>query len=1071
MTQPSLVRASFRHWPGKKHWRTPSEAPVERIGSRLCLTMFSLPERDKTPECLGLGAFLVSNGSNVLDGGLVYDDTLGERCPEALATLADWARFHPVKTATSIRDRRLLPLSQFNRTVFARRGYVGQGFVTSADLGRTLALGADHIAPARLDGWAEGFALGLRGLGVVTTKRGRREWVRSTGQSLLYVQAVSAHGTRAAFGRPRPSFDADGRNSKKRGVWVPNGRGSFTHYRGRFLDLLGASHGLSGVDSSDLDDHLVAWGLTPLGLPYAVATDPEGAAAVTSAVETLHRLFLLLGKEASEWAGGIDLMKIHSPGGVASQVLAHMGLRVPLDHFDLGDDELQFWMAGLHGGWVTASPDRLGSPYLAADIDLRSAYPTVAVLLGWWEHLCAEAVERRDVTDEFARFLAMPDLPARMRDPKTWRKWGVTRVVLRPRSEPLPVEVGGDDGKSRLIVVPTDADRFDAAWPDAVLATALSERPVEVLEATQLVPVGRQRGLRTVQVLGTELDPREDPAVILGQRRRQAKGQGEWRRTDTLRSVMNAMVWGNLSRFDPRTDGGERPGPWCWPPLASTVTAGSRCLLALAEVDLGPVGYLDTDGAIVALDPAQGTGNAAEGASDPRLAAWLSGFDPFDAFGDGTCPWEVKAEGTAVVFGPKRYVISDDAGEVLAFTEHVIGAFVPPPGTTGLDEDGQHLWTRQTVQVLAKARMAGLRLTPSFPWEDTAPDFPALRRQSLSGPEAVSNMPPALGLRAFSRIVQGISTHRDANVVAPDPGGDLANWRNLDWHDARTGKPVSVTTDPGEIGSVLVDTLRARAVAWARPPAHDLPDSVRLDPLLCRLVGKGGGAFLDGSPQAVLRDVDAAEVLSVAADRLDTSVFVQATGIAPRTARRLARGTRPRRSTVDRALLGLADSLGGDGLLRLLERAEAKRTCRWPGCDVLVEPSAVWCRTHRRRSGADRARARERTDTLPRTCAAMGCDRPARSRSSTCSEACKRRVLTAFKRPQRPLDKPTLVPVRPAAREADDVEERGRRFARYLVEGRTTEDEARRALATLSRPVDAIEAFEAELAELVAVSR
>jgi hypothetical protein len=80
-------------------------------------------------------------------------------------------------------------------------------------------------------------------------------------------------------------------------------------------------------------------------------------------------------------------------------------------------------------------------------------------------------------------------------------------------------------------------------------------------------------------------------------------------------------------------------------------------------------------------------------------------------------------------------------------------------------------------------------------------------------------------------------------------------------------------------------------------------------------------------------------------------------------------------------------------------------------------------------------------------------------------------VLTAFKRPQRPLDKPTLVPVRPAAREADDVEERGRRFARYLVEGRTTEDEARRALATLSRPVDAIEAFEAELAELVAVSR
>ena len=51
------------------------------------------------------------------------------------------------------------------------------------------------------------------------------------------------------------------------------------------------------------------------------------------------------------------------------------------------------------------------------------------------------------------------------------------------------------------------------------------------------------------------------------------------------------------------------------------------------------------------------------------------------------------------------------------------------------------------------------------------------------------------------------------------------------------------------------------------------------------------------------------------------------------------------------------------------------------------------------------------------------------------------------------------------------MEERGRRFARYLVQGRTTEEEVRRALATLDRSTVAIAAFEAELAELVSVSR
>jgi hypothetical protein len=592
-----------------------------------------------------------------------------------------------------------------------------------------------------------------------------------------------------------------------------------------------------------------------------------------------------------------------------------------------------------------------------------------------------------------------------------------------------------------------------------------------LLEATKLLPIGRQRGLRAVRVLGAELDTLDDPAFVLGRRRRQAKDQGEKRRADALRSVMNAMVWGNLSRFDPIADGGERPGPWCWPPLASTVTAGSRCLLALAEADLGPVGYLDTDGAIVACRHTDGTGDGGDEVEEGQLTNWLSGFDPLATFGDGTCPWEVRAEGTALVFGPKRYVICDEAGEVLAFTEHVIGAYVPPPGATGRDEEGQHAWTRETVQVLASVRRAGLELVSAFPWEAAAPDFPALRRQSLSGPEAVASMPPALGLRPFSRIVQGITVFGEVHAIAPDPGGDLADWRNLDWHDARTGRPISVTTDPGEIGSVLLDTLRARAVAWARPSPRELPQSVRLDPLLCRLVCKNGGAFLDGSPQVVVRDIDPAEVLSTAAERMGTLAFVAATGIAPRTARRLARGTRPRRSTVDRAFRGLAENLSGDGLLKLLEQATASLTCSWPGCDAGVRAPAVWCGIHRRRSGADRARAREHIETAPRTCAAEGCDRLARSRSSTCSEACKRRLLRAAKSANQPTVelKPLLASL--AGPNEDESEERGRLYAHYLIEGRTTEAEARLALAALGRPEVAIATFEWEIARLATVPR
>lgn len=606
-TGQALVPVNIRHWPGLKNWRAPVHHRLEQVGGRLCLTYHALPERGARPERLGLGAFIVSSGSLVLDGGLVYDDGLVDRSPASLADLGEWAASHPVQTATSRRERRLVSLSEFNRRVFAKRVYSGKGYFMGTGIGRVLALGADHFGAARLDGWADGFTLGLRGLGVVTHKRGRTEWVRSTGQALLYAQGVSAHGTRVGFGRPRRSFAEDGKDAERRGVWVPNGTGKLTHYTGRFVDLLGASHGLAGVDSADLADHLLAWGLSPVDLPLAVDVDVEGAEIVTAVVEALRQLAVELAKEARQWAAGLDLRTVYSPGSVAAAVLTQMGTKAPLAQFEVGDAELQAWTAALHGGWVHAEPAHLGVAFPAADIDIRSAFPAVAILLGWWDHMAAKDVAARDVTDELRSFLASPDLPAQMHDAGTWRRWGLTRVVLRLGGEPLPVEIALAGGRSRLVVVPATAERFDAAWPDAVLSTVMAGHPVEVLQAVRLVPGGRQRGLRRAQVLGTELDPRGDPAMALGRRRRLAQDQRDRRRADALRAVTNAMVWGNPARFDPAKSGGERPGPFCWPPLASTVAAGCRCLMALAQAEVGPAWYLDTDGAILPFAADGGT--------------------------------------------------------------------------------------------------------------------------------------------------------------------------------------------------------------------------------------------------------------------------------------------------------------------------------------------------------------------------------------------------------------------------------------------------------------------------------
>jgi hypothetical protein len=220
-------------------------------------------------------------------------------------------------------------------------------------------------------------------------------------------------------------------------------------------------------------------------------------------------------------------------------------------------------------------------------------------------------------------------------------------------------------------------------------------------------------------------------------------------------------------------------------------------------------------------------------------------------------------------------------------------------------------------------------------------------------------MPATFGRRPFSRVIEAIATNDDAHPVALDPGGESLAFDELAFHDTRTERAIRVTTDPEDLDAVVVDSLRARAVEWGRPADRDCPDLVILDPLLERLVGKSGGAFVDKSPQVLYRDIDAAEVLVQAAKKLGAPVLAELTGLPPRTARAIADGRRPVQATVDQAMRAMEHRLGRDALALLLDLAEeaASLTCSWPGCaNTTTRPGATWCASHGHRSGVDRRR-------------------------------------------------------------------------------------------------------------------
>ncbi len=370
--------------------------------------------------------------------------------------------------------------------------------------------------------------------------------------------SASAQSLRAGFSAARPSFEGESRTVTEDG----------RTYRGRFVELLGAASAFDGVETRSLAEHLRARGLDDVSVA-PVELNAAGALLVTQLVAAHHEVALAVDRDATGW--GVDLRGLHSPGTLATRIVQRAGVRAPkVTCAQLTDTQLQAWTATLHGGLVDAHPT--GGLVPVADLDVRSAYPRVAHLLDAWQLLTAGHVHEEDVTAPFRAFLAGQHLAETLRDPATWRQWGCTRVVVRATGQPLPVElhVGGRAG--RLCITGVHADGWDTTWCDAAAATLLAGRPVDVLEARRVVPVGRV-DLEPVRTPLLDIDPGTDPFLAMLTARRDVKQRLARARSPhqrrqlfhhaaLLRLFGNAFI-GQLGRFQPDGAAGERPGPWC----------------------------------------------------------------------------------------------------------------------------------------------------------------------------------------------------------------------------------------------------------------------------------------------------------------------------------------------------------------------------------------------------------------------------------------------------------------------------------------------------------------------------
>jgi hypothetical protein len=371
-----------------------------------------------------------------------------------------------------------------------------------------------------------------------------------------------------------------------------------------------------------LDEHgqPKRYGYRKRDVDYGVVSDPAIDYCREDVLAT-QLLYAQLIRDADRHPIPVQVSQWYSPASVGKGYLAGMRIRPRLERQpDFPREQLGIAMSAFYGGRTEARIIRVPVPVVYCD--LLSAYTTGNSLMDLWRFVVAERVALVDATAEVRQLVNRIDLDDCL-NPETWRSFPVL-VQIKPAGDVFPVR--GRYQKDRWNIGSNYLTSDEPLWyalPEAIASKLITGRAPEIVRAFKLVPVGVQPGIKPIKLRGEiEIDPRENFFQIVVERRHELPDKdsplGQFLKTlasaasygiyaEMVRSELGGRKTARVSICDwtgepyelDRERNPERPGRYFFAPLAATITAGTRLLLAISERLLSDAGgtwaMMDTD--------------------------------------------------------------------------------------------------------------------------------------------------------------------------------------------------------------------------------------------------------------------------------------------------------------------------------------------------------------------------------------------------------------------------------------------------------------------------------------------
>lgn len=452
----------------------------------------------------------------------------------------------------------------------------------------------------------------------------------------------------------------------------------FYVFQGHFLDLRRLAYALTdkgytlasaceafGVEEGkqDAPPHGV---ITARYLDYSLA-DARATAALAEAVL----------REYDRHDIALSATRAFSPAAIGKAYLRGMGIAPVLERQpDFPPHILGYAQSAFYGGRTSAHIRNVPVPVVYTDF--LSMYPTVNCLLGLWRYVIAARIRVVEHCKAEIQTLLEHLTPEALFVRETWSTL-VAFVRIVPDSDVLPSRGqysrthDWQVGLNHLYATGTDAEGgLWYALPDVVASVLLTGRIPRIIDAFRLEADGLLPTLTPTALRGViPIDPRTDDffQVVVEERKRlDATTDGspderarlkhalkvlansasfgiyaEMRREDTVASI--PVTCHGIDRKPYLCDVAhpDDPGEYCFPPLASLITAAARLMLALLEHAVTALGGTyameDTDSmAIVATEHgglipcAGGLHRLEDGRDAVRALSWTQVEDIRDRF-------------------------------------------------------------------------------------------------------------------------------------------------------------------------------------------------------------------------------------------------------------------------------------------------------------------------------------------------------------------------------------------------------------------------------------------------------